>query len=139
MSKMIGPCFDFVINKDGAKIEFVFLPGNASRQKFAEAQTIILGAFKNQYGISATDYLRKVQAEDGSNTIAIYQTKVLPTLQLILGSRLFGNFKIKVTGVDKDGNEKVKIVSNPVEAKEAAEVIPYFNKRNNDMTTKRRT
>jgi hypothetical protein len=137
MSKNTGPYFEFMMNKDGARVEFVFLPGNVSKKVFEDTAVALTSAFDNQYGISSKDYIRQVNLEDGTPSIAIYQSKILPVLKVILGGRAFSDFKLKITGIDKDGNEKTKIINNPVEAKEAAEVIPYFNKRNNDMTTRR--
>ena len=137
MAKNSGPCFEFVINKDGARIEFDFLPGNVSRQVFDDTKNALLAAFENQYGISSSDYVRKVTLEDGTPSIAIYHSKIIAVLKTILGGKAFSDFKLKVTGVDKDGNEKVKIINNPVEANEAKEVVPYYNKNNNDLTTRR--
>lgn len=139
MSRNTGPCFEFIINKDGARIEFAFLPGNVANHIYEDTQIALKVAFKSQYGISASDFVRDITLEDGTNAIAIYQTKVLSVLKLILESDAFKNYKIKITGVDKEGNEMTKILTTPVEGiKEAAEVIPYFNKKNNDLTTARR-
>lgn len=139
MAKNIGPCFEFVINRDNAKIEFAFLPGNISKSIFEEIKNEIVGAFKARYGVSSSDYVRNITLEDGTPSIAIYQSKVIPVLVIILEIKLFTNFKIKFTGVDKDGVEKTKIFNTSTEAKEgASELIPYFNKRNNELTTHRR-
>ena len=139
MSRNTGPCFEFVMHKDGARIEFAFLPGNVAKHIYEDTQIALKGAFKGQYGISASDFIRDITLEDGSNVIAIYQTKILSVLKLILESDAFKNYKIKITGVDKEGHEMIKLLNTPVEAiKEAAEVVPYFNKKNNDLTTTRR-
>lgn len=137
MAKNSGPCFEFVMNKDGAKIDFIFLPGNVSRQIFDDTKNALIGAFENQYGVSSKDYIKRVELKDGTPSIAIYHSKVVAVLKTILGGRAFTDFKIKITGIDKNGNEMTKVVNNPVDANLAKEVIPYYNKNNNDMTTKR--
>jgi hypothetical protein len=97
----------------------------------------LIGAFENQYGVSSSDYIRKITLEDGTPSIAVYHSKVIAVLKAILSGRAFSDFKLKITGVDKDGNEKTKTISTPVEANEAKEVVPYYNKNNNDLATRR--
>lgn len=137
MAKNTGPYFEFVINKDGAKIEFTFLPGNVSKKVFEGTRDALVSAFNSQYGVNTGDYISDKTLDDGTKSIAIYQTKVLTALKAILGGSAFKDFKIKITGLDKEGNPQTLIVNNPVEANQATEVIPYFNKNNNDLTTRR--
>ena len=138
MAKSKGPYFEFFLQRDGAKIEFLFSPGNSSKQVFNETKNALIALFDEQYGVNGKDFVREVTLEDGTPSIAIYQSKVLPVFRVILGTRAFSDFKIRVKGLDRNGEEKEKILVNPVQAQEAKEIIPYFNKNNNDMTTKRR-
>jgi len=137
MTKTTGPYFEFVAVKDGAKIEFTFLPGNVSRKIFEGTRDALHSAFKNSYGVSVTDYVRETSLEDGTKTIAVYQTKVLTAIRAILEGAPFRDFKVKVTGVNKEGQTESMLVNNPVDANRAKALIPYFNKNNNDLTTRR--
>lgn len=138
MAKSKGPYFEFNLQRNGGSIEFVFSPGNSSKQVFTETKNALLGLFKDQYGVSSKDFIREVTLEDGTPSVAIYQTKVLPVFRVILSTRAFSDFKIRVTGLDRNGEVKEKILTNTVQAQDAKEIIPYFNKNNNDLTTKRR-
>jgi hypothetical protein len=138
MAKSKGPYFEFVLQKNGASYEFLFLPGNSGNDLFNETVEALISAFDMRYKNSAGDYLRKVELDDNTPSVAVYQTKAVSVFQLILGTRAFRDFKIKVRGLNKDGELKEKIIENPVQAQEAKELIPYFNKNNNDLTTKRR-
>ena len=146
MAKSKGPYFEFYLQRHDDSIEFVFAPGNSSKQVFNETKDALIGLFKQEYGESSITkedspmkgLVRRITLEDGTPSIAIYQTKVVSVFRAILGTRAFSDFKIKVTGLDRDGVVKEKILTNPVQAQEAREIIPYFNKNNNDLTTKRR-
>lgn len=153
MAKSKGPYFEFYLQNYEGSYEFVFAPGNSSKHVFEETRKAIIGIFRKEFGEHSVieeknDYeknnstqrgfLRKITLEDGTPSVAIYQLKALQVFQLILGARAFRDFKIKVTGIDKDGTVKEKILINSVQALEAKEVIPYYNKNNNDITTRRR-
>jgi hypothetical protein len=138
MAKSKGPYFEFFLQRNGGSIEFLFAPGNSSRQVFNETKDALISIFHDQYGVSSKDFIREVELPDGTPSVAIYQSKVLPVFRVILGTRAFSDFKIRVKGLDRNGVEKEKILVNPVQAQEAKEIIPYFNKNNNDLTTKRR-
>ena len=137
MTKTTGPYFEFVAVKDGAKIDFTFLPGNVSKKIFEGTKDALYSAFKNSYAISVSDYVREITLEDGTKTISVYQTKVLTAIKAILEGAPFRDFKVKVTGFNKDGEVDSIIVNNTVDANRAKALIPYFNKNNNDLTTKR--
>ena len=136
MAKNTGPCFEFVYNKEGARVEYVFLPGNVSKQIFEGTKSVIADAYKKRFGESS-DYIREVELENGKKTIAIFQTKVLSVVKAILEIPAFRDFKIKFTGVNKNGEEESMVINNSVEAQNATKLIPYFNKNNNDLTTRR--
>ena len=129
-----GPCFEFVINKNGALNEFVFLPGNVSKQVFSVVKDKLLWIFKNQYGISSKNYISEVSLEDGTPSVAINEKKLVGVLKILLND---GKFKVKVTGTDRDGELKTKQLNYPLEADDSKELIPYYNKNNNDLTTRR--
>jgi hypothetical protein len=138
MAKNSGPYFEFIMKQDGANIKFVFLPGNVAKKIFDDTKGALVQAFKRSFDISVNDYLREVVLEDGTETIEIDQSRIPGVLRAILEGSAFRDFKIKITGMDKDGNEKTKLINNSVEVNQATEVIPYYNKNNNDLTTKRR-
>lgn len=129
-----GPCFEFVINKNGAVNEFTFLPGNVSKQVFSLVKDKLLWIFKNQYGISSSDYIREVPLADGTPSVAIDEKKLVGVLKILLND---GKFKVKVTGTDRNGELKTKHLNYPLEANDSKELIPYYNKNNNDLTTRR--
>ena len=138
MSKAIGPCFEFNLKKEGADIDFVFLPGNISKKVYYDTCGALYAALQSFYTISTSDYVKKVVTEDGINALSIRQTKVLSVIRNILETPAYRGFKVKITGLDKDGNEKTVMINTPTEYQNAAQVIPYFNKNNNDLTTRRR-
>ena len=137
MAKNTGPYFEFVLNKDGARVEYTFLPGNVSKKVFEGTRDALTQAFRSQYGVSTSDYLRETELDNGTKTISIYQTKVIVALKAILGGNAFRDFKIKFTGVNKNGDPETVVLNNTVEANQATKLIPYFNKNNNDLTTRR--
>ena len=106
MAKSKGPYFEFFLQKNGANIEFLFSPGNSSKQVFNETKNALIALFDEQYGVNGKDFVREVTLEDGTPSIAIYQSKVLPVLRVILGTRAFSDFKIRVKGLDRNGEEK---------------------------------
>ena len=135
MSRNTGPYFEFVIKKDGAKTEFVFLPGNVANDIFSTTERSLEDVFEKVYN---SDFISKVKLSDGTKTIAIDQIKVLGVVQSILERPVFRNFKIKFRGYDKDGNEQEEILVTPADVRKAAALVPYYNKNNNNLTTKRR-
>ena len=137
MAKNTGPYFEFVYNKEGARIEYAFLPGNVSKQIFETTRDALYSAFKNSYGVSVNDYVRQTFLEDGTKTIAFYQTKVLTAMKIILEATLFRDFKVKLTGIDPEGKVESMLINTPLELKDAKRLIPYTNKNNNDLTTRR--
>ena len=138
MSKAIGPCFVFKLKKEGADIDFVFLPGNISRKVYEDTCDALYDAVKSRYTISTNNYIKRIVTEDGINALAIKQTKTLSIIRIVMDSFANRGFKVKVIGLDRDNNEKVVLVNTPTEYQNAAEAIPYFNKNNNDLTTRRR-
>lgn len=138
MSKSIGPCFEFVAKKEGADIDFVFLPGNIAKKVYTDTCNALYAALESFYSVSVGNYVKKVEREDGLTALAIRQTKVLSVIRNILETPAYRGFKVKITGFDKEGQEKTVMINTPTEYQHAAEVIPYFNKNNNDLTTRRR-
>lgn len=138
MSKIIGPYFEFVLKKEGAKIDFVFLPGNIAKKVYIETCQNLYNAIERAYTVSTGDYVRKIVTEDGLPALSIKHTKVEAVISSILEHPAYKGFKIKVTGLDKTGSEKTVVINTPIEAQNALEVMPYFNKNNNDMTSRRR-
>ena len=134
---MTNPYFELVMKKEGADIKFVFLPGNVDEKIFQNTCNYLYQHFHAAYGISTSAYIEKVN-ENGISTLAIKDKKVIPFINGILTSPAYSGFKIKVTGVDKSGNVKTVIVNKPTESTNAAAAVPYINKNNNDMTTRRR-
>ena len=136
MAKNMGPYFEFVYNKEGARIEYIFLPGNVSKQIFENTKTVIYTTYTKMFGENS-DYIRHIESEDGKKTIAIYQTKVLGVVKAILEIPAFRDFKVKFSGVNKNGEIESMLINNTVEAQQATRLIPYFNKNNNTLTTRR--
>ena len=139
MAKNIGPCLEFNIHKDGAKIYFDFLPGTTSKTIFFEVKDALVEVFRNVYGPN-NDFIKPIQLEDGTKSISIFHTKLQGVLKAILETRKYNNLslKIKINVEDKNGHEVSKIITYPLEVIQAADVIPYVNKANNDMTTRRK-
>ena len=135
MSRNTGPCFEFVIRKEGAKVEFVFLPGNVANNIFVATKDSLEDVFNKVYD---KGFISKVKLNDGTETIAIDQIKVLGAVKATLDTPALRNFKIKFSGIDKDGNEQEEILNTSADIKKAAALVPYYNKNNNDMTTRRR-
>ena len=140
MTKNRGPYFEFMVDKDGAKVEFIFLPGNVAPNIFETTKNTLHGAFKKHYLMNASDYVREVNLDDGLNTVAFYQTKILTVILMILESAAFRDFKVKLTGLNNQGERETLWLDTPEEVKEYAKgVIPYFNKNDgNDLTTRRK-
>ena len=150
MAKSKGPYFEFYLQNVDGSYEFVFAPGNVSKHIFDETRKSLINIFEKNFGEKSVikeqsekdsnekGLLRMIKLEDGTPSVAIYQLKALQVFQLILNARAFRDFKIKVTGLDKNGEVKEKILVNSVQALEAKEIIPYLNKNNNDMTASRR-
>jgi len=138
MAKSKGPYFEFYIQRNGGGFEFVFAPGNSSKQIFNETKKALIRLFNNQYGVSSKDLVREVNLEDGTPSIAIYQSKALQVFLTILDSKAFSDFKIRFKGIDNNGQPVEETLINPEQAQVAKKGIPYWNKNNNDLTTKRR-
>lgn len=138
MAKNIGPCFDFVISKEGARVDFILLPGNVAKKIFEDTRDTYIDIFQKMYGQNTSnqdksDYIKKISLEDGTETIAIRQDKVLGVVCAILGSK----FKVRFTGVTNTGEQETIILNSPLETKLAAKYVPYYNKSNNDITSRK--
>ena len=138
MSKMTGPCFELKLEKNGADIRFIFLPGNLSRQVYENTRDALYSAFQSRYTINADNYARKIITEDGMQILSIEHKKAISATKIILDSHIYRGFKFKVTGLDREGNEKTIFINTPIECENMREVDPYYNKNNNDLTTRRR-
>lgn len=139
MAKNSGPCLEFVMNRENAKIYFDLLPGTTSKNIFCEVRNALDDVFTEIYGKN-NDYIKRITLEDGTPSLSFYYTKLQGVLKAILETRRYSNLslKINVVGEDKNGNKFSKLISHPLEVSLAAEGIPYTNKANNDMTTRRR-
>lgn len=134
-----NPCFEFVLSKEDANYVFHFLPGTVTAiQPFKDVVAVIYKAYSAHYLSSVHEYVRPITTENGVSTIAVTQSQVPNLVRFILESSAYKNFSIKVKGLDKNLNEKEVLINIPTDAKKAAEVIPYYNKHNNNMTTGRK-
>ena len=139
MAKNSGPCLEFVMNKDGANIYFDLLPGTTSKTIFNEVRDGLSEVFKEIYGDN-NRYVKKITLEDGTESISFFHTKVQGVLRAILETRRYNNLSLKINliGEDKNGNMVSRLISYPLEVAQAGDAIPYTNKANNDMTTRRK-
>ena len=136
MTKSIGPYFRFVMRKEGPRIDFVFLPGNIAKETFINTRDDIISAFNLTYN---GQYLEEVDIEGKLKTVAIDQSKVPGTLKWLLETDKFKFYKIEVVGLNKEGNKAAVTISTSEEIKRhALAVIPFYNKNNNDLTSKQK-
>ena len=136
MTKSIGPYFRFVMRKQGPKIDFIFLPGNIAKEKFINTRDDIIGAFKLAYN---GEYVEPIDIDGKLQTVAINQVKLPGTLKWILETDKFKFYKVEIVGANKEG-EKVSVTISTSEEirKQALAVIPFYNKNNNDLTSKQK-
>ena len=146
MSKNNRPYFEFIIERDGPSISFVFYPGNIAEHNFKELVDLLIDQFRKAYGQSYKQYINPTTKEIDRfgvkkqiNTVAVADKKILAVLEVLMQkSRPSSPYNIHLTGQDNQGNEKTILIENYMDVlTKAKEVVPMYNKNNNTLTTKR--
>ena len=134
-----NPCVEFVISKEGANYVFHFLPGNVTDlQPFNALVSSIYKAYSNHYFVSVGEYMHPITTENGLRTISVNQTQVPNLVRIVLEISTYKNLSVKVKGLDESLRPADVVINIPTDAKKSTAVIPYYNKRNNNMTTRRK-
>lgn len=140
MAKNVGPCFEFCMDKRGAKVNFIFLQGNVSKRIYDELKDTLLTSFQKIFGKDSENYISKFELSDGTSALAIDQTRILQVLSWIVGRNASSVFKAKITGLTKETHEETILINNYLDVKKASKVIPccYMKEAQiNKNTTKR--